>query len=107
MAVITNEGHYSLAAPSITLLSNGTIVITNIPDWWLAGFEPRPPGGFDLGRGTWSVQKHQEWWALSVGFKDTTQFASFSNKLEGFSAEMMLIGEKPPYKIYLIVGDPG
>jgi hypothetical protein len=89
---------------SITLLGDGTIIITNIPDWWLTFGEPQ--GGFDSGRGTWSIQKHQEWWALSVGFTDTTQFASLTNKPGGLGTEMMLVGEKSPYKIHLIVGDP-
>lgn len=101
--LISNEGHYKLVSPSITLQGDGTIIITNIPDWWLTFGAPH--GGFDSGRGTWSVQKHQEWWGLSVGFTDTTQFSSLTNNPGSFAAEMMLVGEKPPYKIHLIVGD--
>lgn len=104
VALISKEGHYGPASPSITLLDDGTIIITNIPDWWLTFGEPR--GGFDSGRGTWSIQKHQDWWVLSVGFTDTTQFASLTNKPGGLGTEMMLVGEKPPYKIHLTVGDP-
>src|ERR1051325_11230519 len=105
LALIAKEGHYSAASPAITLGGDGTIVITNIPDWWLTSFG-EPQGGFDSGRGTWTIQKHQEWWGLSVGFTDTTHFASLSHKPGGMRTEMMLIGEKPPYKIHLIVGDP-
>jgi hypothetical protein len=47
----------------------------------------------------------QEWWALSVGFTDTTQFASLTNKTGSLFTEMMLAGEKPSYKIHVIVGD--
>ena len=105
LAFIAKEGHYSVASPSITLMGDGTIVITNIPDWWLTSFGA-PRGGFDSGLGTWTIQKLQEWWGLSVGFPDTTQFASLSNKPSGMNTEMMLVGERPPYKIHLIVGDP-
>ncbi len=104
VTLISKEGRYSPASPSITLLNDGTITITNIPDWWLTFGEPH--GGFDSGHGTWSIQKHQEWWALSVGFANTTQFGSLSNKPGGIGTEMMLIGDKPPYKIHLTVGDP-
>jgi hypothetical protein len=103
--LIAKEGHYSAVSPSITLLADGTIIITNIPDWWLTSFgEPR--GGFDSGRGTWTIQKHQEWWALSVGFDDTEAFSSRNHNPGGLGTQMMLIGEKPPYRIHLTVGDP-
>jgi hypothetical protein len=105
LALIAKEGHYSAVSPSITLSSGGEIIITNIPDWWLASFG-KPQGGFDSGCGHWSIQKHQKWWGLSVDFPDTPQFSSLKNKPGGMSTEMMLIGEKPPYKIYLNVGDP-
>lgn len=104
IALISKERHYGPARTSITLLDDGTIIITNIPDWWLTFGESH--GGFDSGHGTWSIQKHQEWWTLSVGFTDTTQFASLTNKPEGMGTEMMLVGEKPPYKIHLALGDP-
>lgn len=105
ITLISKEGHYGQVSPSITLFSDGTIIITNIPDWWLTSFG-EPQGGFDSGRGTWTIEKHQEWWALGVGFTNTENFASLTNKPEGLGAEMMLVGEKPPYKIHLIVGDP-
>ncbi len=105
LALIAKEGHYGAASPSITLLGDGAIAITNIPDWWLTSFGA-PHGGFDSGRGTWTVQKHQQWWGLTVGFADTTQFASLSNKPGGMSTEMMLVGAKSPYKIHLTIGDP-
>jgi len=102
---IAKEGHYSTVAPSITLLGDGTIIITNIPDWWLTSFG-KPQGGFDAGRGTWTIEKHQEWWALSVGFHDTEGFSSINHNSGGLGTQMMLVGQKPPYSIYLTVGDP-
>ena len=104
-AFVTKEGHYKSMPPSISLMSNGTVIITNIPDWWLTKFGT-PSGGFDSGSGTWTIGKHQRWWALSVSFPSTGQFVSQQHQAGGLSTEMMLIGEKPPYKIYLDVGDP-
>src|SRR5947209_13776333 len=90
-ALISKEGHYSPVSPSITLLSDGTIIITNIPDWWQTFGVPG--GGFDSGTGDWTIQKHQQWWALRVGFTNTEQFASLKNKPGGLGTEMMLVGE--------------
>jgi len=90
---ITKEGHYPSVESSIALSADGTLTITNIPDWWLTPFG-RPEGKFDSRRGKWTVQKHQDWWVIGV------------NLDPGFGTDLFLIGEKPPYKIHLIVGDP-
>jgi hypothetical protein len=92
MALITNEGHYSPVAPSITLQPDSTIIISKIPDWWLTPLG-QPRGGFDSGRGTWSVEKHQEWWAVSVDFNETMHFTSLSNSPGGLATDMMLVGD--------------
>jgi hypothetical protein len=105
VALISKEGHYKTVSPSITLMNDGTIVITNIPDWWLTR-SGEPGGGFDSGRGTWTVEKHQDWWAIGVGFDDTAQFSLLNRQPGGFATQMMLIGEKPPYRIHLTIGDP-
>jgi hypothetical protein len=105
LALIAKEGNYRTASPTITLMGDGTIVIKNIPDWWLTSFGV-PGGGFDSGRGTWTIQESQDWWLLLVSFSDTRQFASSSNMPGTLGTQMKLIGEKPPYKIYLTVGDP-
>jgi hypothetical protein len=105
MTVIAKEGHYPPVVPTITLLNDSTIVITNIPDWWLTSFG-NPQGGFDSGKGTWEIQKHQNWWAVLVSFPDTTQFASRKNAPGGLTTEMMLVGNNPPHKLHLTVGDP-
>ena len=34
-AFIANEGHYSPAESSITFSADGSVSMTNIPDWWL------------------------------------------------------------------------
>lgn len=104
MDLITGEGHYKPVSPSITLFPDGAIVITNIPDWW--NTFGQACGGFDSGRGFWRVEKHRDWWAVLGCFTNTAQFASLTNKSERFGSDMMLIGEKPPYKIHLIIGDP-
>ena len=104
--LITEEGHYAKAETSIVLATDGSITIENIPDWWLTDVGDSKEK-FDSGHGKWSIDKHQDWWVLSVEFHSTEQFAwqrqAWSN---GFFTEMFLIGEKPPYNIYLGIGDP-
>ena len=111
LSQIAKEGHYPTASPSIVLTSDGTIVITDIPDWWVSFGESR--GAFDSGRGSWGVVKHQEWWALGVVFRNTEHLASVQSRFAklgsspgDYGAVMMLVGEKAPYKIHLILGDP-
>ncbi len=103
--LIAREGHYQKLPISITLSAGGSLAITNIPDWWGTDFG-RPGGGFDAGRGTWRVLQHQEWWAVSADFESTAQFASRQHRAESLSTSFMLVGERPPYKIHLTVGDP-
>ena len=103
--LIAREGRYRQFPASISLSAGGALTITNIPDWWGTDFG-RPLGGFDAGRGTWSVVQHQRWWAVSVDFESTAQFASRQHRAETLGTSFMLVGERPPYKIHLTVGDP-
>ncbi len=102
---IARKGRYPQLPASITLGAGGALAITNIPDWWLAEFG-KPGGGFDTGRGTWSVDQHQRWWAVGVHFQSTEQFASRQHRAESFGTSFMLVGELPPYKLHLTIGDP-
>jgi hypothetical protein len=92
-AFIANEGHYSPAESSITLSADGSVSMTNIPDWWLTPFG-ESQGRFHSYHGRWTVQKHQDWWVVGVSLDDAT------------GTEVFLIGEKAPYKIHIILGDP-
>ena len=103
--LIAREGHYTQLPASIVLSADGSLTITNIPDWWGTAFGSAG-GSFDAGRGTWRVIQHQEWWSVSVDFESTAQFASRQHRAESLSTSFMLVGERPPYKIHLTIGDP-
>jgi hypothetical protein len=103
--LVAKEGGYSAAEISIVVSADGTLIIRNIPDWWLTDFG-KPQGGFDSGEAKWAVQKRQDWWVIGVNFRSTEKFSSQQRRVGTFGTELFLIGEKPPYKIHLIVGDP-
>jgi hypothetical protein len=91
--LITSQGHYPTIESAIVLSADGTVTMTNIPDWWQTPFG-EPQGKFNSRRGNWTVQKHQEWWAVGLHLDPD------------FGTDLLLIGEKPPYTIHLIIGDP-
>ena len=78
----------STAPSSLNLSTNGTFTWTGCP----------ATGHFDsfrVGGGEWSIQRHQEWWALSLSWKKSS-----------FSEELMIRRDTPPYLLNLTVGDP-
>lgn len=52
--------------------------------------------------GTWTVDKHQEWWVVSTQCEYTNEKGQRATAFGGFN----LIGEKPPYVIHFTLGDP-
>jgi len=97
-------GLYPAADTSIVLSPDGTIVLQNVPDCWKTLFGTSD-GGFDSGKGRWKLQRHQEWWVLGVEVS-TEGFSSREHAPIQLTTEMFLVGEKPPYKIHLTIGDP-
>ena len=103
---VRSKGHYSQTTSTIALFSDGTIVLKNVPDWWMDGFG-YSHGGYDSASGKWQVWAYYRSWGLRLDFKSTQGFSStFAKNQGGFTTEMMLTGQYPPYKIYLRVGDP-
>jgi hypothetical protein len=88
--LVAREGRYRPLPASITLGEGGALTITNIPDWWNTSFGDSQ-GGFDSGRGEWSVVRHQRWWAIAAAFDSTHGFAS-SRGAGRFATSFMLVG---------------
>ncbi len=91
----------------VTLARDQSCKISNMPDLWLDGFgESR--GGFDSYKGTWRLTKHTNGWGVylrlswiggaSKGQKDRESILVYDR--------MMLAGERPPYRLQFIIGDP-
>jgi hypothetical protein len=99
-------GKYPASNSSITLKDDGSIIIANVPDWWLTSFgEAR--GKFDNGTGTWTIDRNKKWWLLVASFPTATaQFSSSVPRSGHVTAMLSLVGQKPPYTLQLSVSDP-
>jgi hypothetical protein len=106
LLLIKNIGLYDLQNISISLHSDGTFEMQNMPDWWITDYGVSN-GGTDSGKGKWRVHKTTggDWWQLELEFVSGT-FSSKEYLSEGFYTEMHLSGEQPPYSLWVYVGDP-
>lgn len=99
-------GKYPVQNSSITLKDDGTIIIANVPDWWLTSFG-EAAGKFDNGSGTWTIDRNKKWWLLVASFPTATaQFSSSVPRSGHVTAMLSLVGQKPPYTLQLSVSDP-
>jgi len=99
--LMTTDGKYPQASsPRLILSTDGSFEITDVPDWCFEGLG-KSSGTLVSATGTWSIEKHQEWWAVAFSTKTVK---SQNTSVGGF--EGMLRGEAEPYKINLTVGDP-
>lgn len=95
--LILEEGKYPSAEATISLHGDGTFTMTNIPDWWWKG---KTFGSLNSEKGTWKIIRHQKWWAIFIRIDSSSDFP------RGFNTDWSLVGNKPPYKIHLTIGDP-
>ena len=87
------QGGYDTSAQTrLTLKTDGSFELVNMPDWWSNDVgESRK--GFDNYAGKWTVLKYDgTTWALSLKSSSETRFAN-------------LIGQSQPYRIDFIIGD--
>ena len=104
IGLIKDQGHYLTTDISITVNSNETFEIVNMPDWWIpnnAGFG-MSNGGVDSGTGKWSLTSSSGLWQIWFQFEDGT----FNSINEPFGITLDLGGEIPPYSIWIYIGDP-
>jgi hypothetical protein len=92
------KGGYRISTHTLTFRQDGTFKMTNMPDWWLNFGDSN--GGFYSGSGTWKIDRVSDKWAIDV------QLTSFSSYQNVFGTSFGLSGQKPPYQIYVGVGDP-
>lgn len=85
------------AAAEINLKPDGSFELKEMPACWLA---VTCAGRLQSASGTWSIQKHQEWWALSLETRE------LDGRKHGHYSEAMLRGEKRPYLVHFTIGDP-
>ena len=108
MTFIRETGRYDVQDISISLFSDGTFKMQNMPDWWMTTGPQfgKSNGGADSGNGTWSIAKTGNWW-WQINFKfEPGNFKAREDLSDGFLTTKDISGEKPPYSLWFYVGDP-
>lgn len=104
--LVTGRGGYEGRPAIITLGDGAAVEFTDVPDWWNTP-SGKPGGGFDSAAGRWGVERKQDrWWAIGIEFPRGSRLASLGGKPVVFHAQVLLVGEKPPYRLHLTIGDP-
>ncbi len=88
------RGNYDISLPTkLMLRDTGYFEMINMPDWWGNSFaESRK--GLDSDSGKWSVEQFAEpFWSVILS----------SSKGQ---RSVNLMGQKPPYKLHFVLGDP-
>ncbi len=92
----------------IILHDDGKFEMKNIPDMWM-NFG-RATGDFDSGSGTWELDSRHyplvTLWGLTLDFDDTENFTSRDLKTGLVFSMLKLKGQRPPYIIHMVIGDP-
>lgn len=91
---MVERGHYDISVlPKITLKDDGAFVIENMPDW-CKNRNGESHGGRYSYSGVWRIENEQDSGRYILHLE-------FSNTL----TTMSLVGQKPPYEIFVFVGD--
>ena len=98
---LKGQGYAVAAAPTLELKADGTFAVTGMPDCWRVFADTDRTKTFDSAPGKWKVAKHQEWWAVALDFDRPPWYTQ-----GGYSTEVFLRRQAPPYLLHVIVGDP-
>ncbi len=101
---ITNEGHYKVNKLFVSLRSDGSFEMQNMPDWWLTDFG-EPQGCLVNGQGSWEVVQQQSWWELRLDFLSGENLC-LENYSTGLTISVPIVGNTAPYSLWFYVGDP-
>ena len=101
---IRQAGKYPEVENSVVLSADGSFQMINMPDCWTDPFGI-PKGRFDSGIGEWQSVRLQEWWDLRLTFRSRKEFASDPHD-SGWVTFVPVVGQTPPYRLWLYVGDP-
>lgn len=95
MEDISNRGHYANAKPTITLRTDGTFSIREMPDWWSDGFG-RSHGSVVALDGKWMLEQREEVWRIWTLRLRTSELLTWIH----------LYRQRPPYALFIGIGDP-
>ena len=92
---IRERGHYAEAEYYIELRADSSFLFHNIPDWWSDGFG-ESHGKLETFTGTWDVTEDSNIWKIWNITLSTSKFIT----------SIHLYRQKPPYQLFIRVGDP-
>jgi hypothetical protein len=87
--------HYPQAEHEIVFRPDGTYSFTNMPDWWRKG-TGESGGKFESFSGKWALSQGKNGWTIWEISLETPRFFTSVN----------VYRQKPPYQIFIRVGDP-
>jgi hypothetical protein len=102
--LIKSQYNLDMEDISVSLNSDGTFEMNNMPDWWATDFGDSN-GGVDTGKGKWDIRFDEydgEYWKLSLDFETGT----FSSG-EIFSTSIHISNNQPPYSLWFYIGPDG
>lgn len=85
-------GYDTSVSTKLVLMENGGLEIVNMPDWWEEPFGTSRKGMASYS-GSWAIYSDQPCWSIAVKYSNVATYLN-------------LIGNKPPYQIEVILGDP-
>lgn len=101
--LMEREGGYAPRTPTWTFRDDGTFVVEDMPDWWLAPFG-QSHQRFASGAGRWKASEtRDDWgndWEIMV---DIQSFPEYPNGIVTF---LKLDAYQPDYTISVYIGDP-
>ena len=87
------RGGYNPTFPtSLRLQADGSFEMINFPDWW-SNISGQSYGGLRNNSGTWEISEQENLWHVEL-------------KLTGTRRSVDLLGQKQPYSISFVLGDP-
>lgn len=92
---VRSKGGYDTGLETRLILEGGgELKVVNMPDWWNDGFGISH-GKLQSEEGAWRLYQSSgsKAWEISMALPSGTKF-------------MSLLGQKPPYSIFLYIGDP-
>jgi hypothetical protein len=90
------SGKKLVSTPRITFNGDGTFLAQNYPEIALGEYLS---GSASVdGEGTWSIEPHQDFWVLRMGWKKGLNL--------NYSGMLCILRNNPPYVLHSTIGDP-
>jgi hypothetical protein len=95
--IFKREFNIDVSQCELDLRDDGSFDLRGVPDCWK---EIDCSGKLQRTSGTWTLGRHQEWWALRL------RTSRIDGSAADFGSDAMLRRETPPYLVHFTIGDP-